>query len=126
VWPDVPDHVRQAILRDGEAPIVEPGLGEYVLTRRMFEEARDWMLLDGPVAVTAPIHILQGEADDVVPWRHQVALLERLTGGDVRLDRIAAGDPPLSLPQDLGRLHAAVEAMPQVWSCPVTRARVLP
>lgn len=111
MWPGLADHVRQAILRDGEALITEEGLGNYVLTRAMFDEAKAWMLLDGPVKITAPIHILQGREDDVVPWRHQAALLERLSGGDVRLDLIEGGDHRLSSPAELARLIAAVEAM---------------
>jgi pimeloyl-ACP methyl ester carboxylesterase len=92
---------------------VEPGLGEYVLTARMFEEARDWLLLDGPIPITAPVHVLQGRADDTVPWTHAMKLAERLTGGDVRLDLIEGGDHRLSTPRDLDRLIAAVEAMRQ-------------
>lgn len=111
MWPGLADHERQAILREGETVITEEGLGSYVLTRRMFEEARDWLLLDGVIATTAPVHVLQGRADDVVPWRHQVELVERLTGGNVRLDLIEGGDHRLSTPRDLERLVEAVEAM---------------
>ncbi|MNR34583.1 hypothetical protein D3C85_1523700 [compost metagenome] len=77
----------------------------------MFEEARDWLLLDGIIDIKAPIHVLQGRADDVVPWRHQVELIERLSGGDVRLELIEDGDHRLSNPADLERLVEAVEAM---------------
>ena len=111
MWPGLADHERQAILREGETLIVEEGLGEYVLTRRMFEEARNWLLLDGVIDIAAPVHILQGRADDVVPWRHQVELIERLMGGDVRLDLIDGGDHRLSSSADLARLVAAVEGM---------------
>jgi pimeloyl-ACP methyl ester carboxylesterase len=111
MWPSLPDHVRQTILRDGEAMIVEEGLGEYVLTRRMFEEARDWMLLDGQIPIAAPVHLLQGRADDTVPWTHAMALAERLAGGNVRLDLIEDGDHRLSTPRDLARLVEAVEGL---------------
>jgi len=111
MWPGLADHERQAILREGETLIVEEGLGEYVLTRAMFEEAKAWLLLDGAINLAAPVHVLQGRADDTVPWRHQVALVERLRGGDVRLDLIEGGDHRLSSPADLDRLVAAVEAM---------------
>ena len=111
MWPGLADHERQAILREGETVITEEGLGSYVLTRRMFEEARDWLLLDGVIDISAPVHVLQGRADDVVPWRHQVELAERLIGGDLRLDLIEGGDHRLSAPSDLDRLVAAVEAM---------------
>jgi pimeloyl-ACP methyl ester carboxylesterase len=111
MWPSLPDHVRQTILRDGEALIVEEGLGEYVLTRRMFGEARDWMLLDGQIPIAAPVHLLQGRADDTVPWTHAMALAERLAGGNVRLDLIEDGDHRLSTPRDLARLVEAVEGL---------------
>ena len=111
MWPGLADHVRQAIVRDGEALISEEGLGDYVLTRAMFEEARGWLLLDGEIRIPAPIHILQGRADDVVPWRHQVALMERLRGGDLTLERVEGGDHRLSSPADLERLIAAVERL---------------
>ncbi|MBX9459791.1 MAG: alpha/beta hydrolase [Brevundimonas sp.] len=109
MWPGLADHERQAILREGETLVVEEGLGEYVLTRRMFEEAREWLLLRGPLPVAAPVHILHGSQDDVVPWRRSVALMERLAGADVRLDRIEGGDHRLSRPPDISRLIEAVE-----------------
>jgi pimeloyl-ACP methyl ester carboxylesterase len=109
MWPGLADHERQAILREGETLIVEEGLGEYVLTRAMFEEARNWLLLDGGIEIAAPVHILQGRADDVVPWRHAALLVERMTGGDIRLDLIDGGDHRLSSPADLDRLVEAVE-----------------
>ncbi len=111
MWPSLPDHVRQAILRDGEALIHEEGLGDYILTGRMFEEARSWLLLDGPIGIKSPVHVMQGRADETVPWTHAIALAERLTGGDVRLDLIEGGDHRLSTPRDLTRLIAAVETL---------------
>ena len=111
MWPGLADHERQAILREGETVITKEGLGSYVLTRRMFEEARDWLLLDGSIPVTTPVHILQGRADDVVPWRHQTELIERLHGADVLLDLVEGGDHRLSGEADLRRLVNAVEAM---------------
>ena len=116
MWPGLADHERHAILRDGEIVIVEEGppgegLGEYVLTLTMFEDGRDWLLLGAPLPIAAPVHILQGRADDVVPWRHTTALVERLTGGDVHLDLIEGGDHRLSTPDDLERLIEAVERM---------------
>ena len=111
MWPSLADHERHAILRDGEIVIVEEGMGEYVLTLSLFEDGRDWLLLGAPLPIAAPVHIFQGRADDVVPWRHATALVERLTGGDVRLDLIEGGDHRLSAPDDLERLIEAVERM---------------
>jgi pimeloyl-ACP methyl ester carboxylesterase len=114
MWPSLPDHVRQAILRDGEALMHEEGLGDYVLTARMFEEARTWLMLDAPIPIHAPTHILQGRADATVPWSHAMALVDRLTGGDVRLDLVEAGDHRLSAPRDLERLIDAVQRLREI------------
>lgn len=111
MWPGLADHERQAILRDGETVVVEEGLGSYVLTRAMFEEAKTWLLLGAPIRIAASVHILQGRADDVVPWGHSIQLVERLAGGDVRLDLIEGGDHRLSMPADLDRLVTAVEVL---------------
>lgn len=113
MWPGLADPVRQAILRDGEALIVEDGLGEYVLTLAMFEEARDWLLLDAAIPIAAPVYIIQGRADEVVPWGHAMALAERLIGGDVRLNLVEGGDHRLSATADIARLIEAVERMRQ-------------
>lgn len=111
MWPGLTDHQRQAIMRDGEITVSEDGLGDYALTRTMFEEARNWLLLDGPISLAAPVHILQGRADDVVPWWHAEALVERLESGEARLDVIENGDHRLSRPSDLERLIEAIERM---------------
>ena len=111
MWPGLADHERAAILRDGEITITEPGLGAYALTRTMFEEARDWLLLDRPLSLPMPVHILQGRSDDVVPWSHATALVDHLDGTEARLDLIENGDHRLSRPADLDRLIEAVERM---------------
>lgn len=111
MWPSLQNHVRQAVLRDGRAEIEEPGLGRYALTRRMFEEARDWMLLDADLDLTCPIHVLQGRRDDVVPWSHQITLLERLGRAPVRLELVPDGDHRLSTPADLARMVEVIAQM---------------
>ncbi len=116
MWPSLEDHVRQAILRDGEAAFSDPdGLGDYSLTRQMFEEARDWLVLDRAIPLECPVRILHGQADDVVPWQHVQSLVSRLLEGpaarDVSVDYVAGGDHRLSTPIDLERLIGAVESM---------------
>ena len=108
MWPGLADHERQAILREGEATIIEEGLGAYVLTRTMFEEARRWLLLDGDIPLSVPVHILQGRRDLTVPWSHQIDLIQRLTGGDVSMDLISAGDHRLSTASDLNHMIETV------------------
>ena len=111
MWPKLADHERQAILRDGETLIREEGLGDYLLTRAMFAEARGRLVMDGPIRAAGPIHMLQGRLDDAVPWRHALETAALIEGADVTIELIDDGDHRLSRPQDLARLIAAVERM---------------
>ena len=114
MWPALEDHVRRAILRDGRTEVEEEGYGRYVLTRRFFDEGRERAVLEADLAYSGPVHVLQGRADEVVPWTHQVALMERLTRARATLEIIPDGDHRLSTPEDLVRLVEAVEAMRKV------------
>lgn len=114
MWPDLGPDRQAEILETGETLMPDEGLGPYVLTRRMFEDARTRMLPGGPLPIRCPVHLLQGRRDTAVPWRHQLGLIAQLESADVRLDLIAAGDHRLSGPDDLARMIAAVEALRSV------------
>jgi len=110
--PGLPPHALEALARDGvwmRPSEYDPG--GYPITRHLLDEGRNWSLLPGPVAIEAPVRILQGGADLDVPWRHALALAEALTGRDVVFALIKDGDHRLSRPQDLARLIAAVEEL---------------
>lgn len=108
MWDVLPQHVREALERDGAWRMPTSTGDTMLVTRRMIEEGRNWLLLDGPIAVQCPVRILQGWRDRDVPWSHAVRLLESLAGEDVRLDLVKSADHRLSAPQDLERLFALV------------------
>ena len=85
--------------------------GAYAITRTLLEDGAQWCVLPGPVAVTAPVRILQGGQDPDVPWRHALALTEALTSEDVVFTLVRDGDHRLSRPQDLARLVAVVREL---------------
>ena len=80
----------------------------YLITRRLIEEARSHLLLDGLIETGCPVRILQGVQDADVPWRHAVELSARLARDDVVLTLVKDGDHRLSRPEDIERLIAAV------------------
>jgi len=101
---------RMALKRDGRwTRPSDYDDGGYVITQHLLDEGRNWSILPGPVAITAPVRILQGGADPDVPWRHALALAEALMGEDVVFTLVKDGDHRLSRPQDLERLIAAIE-----------------
>ena len=107
MWPSLSETARQSIMENGAHPVVD-GTGAHDLTRLFFEEARTWSLLDGPVAITCPVRVLQGALDEPVPWRHALDLADKIESDDVVFSLIKDGDHRLSRPQDLDRLIATV------------------
>lgn len=108
MWPSLPDEARHEIMGRGVHTVTGDFDGPYHLTRLFFDEARDWSLLDGPVAITCPVRVLQGALDEPVPWRHALDLAEKIASEDVVFSLIKDGDHRLSRPQDLDRLIATV------------------
>lgn len=108
MWPNLSQAARDEIETTGRHTVTDDFDGPYVLTQAFFEEARRWTLLDGPVAIAAPVRVLQGALDEPVPWRHALDLAERIVGTDVVFTLIKDGDHRLSRPQDLQRLIATV------------------
>lgn len=111
MWAGFPDSVRGEILAHGEWAQPSEYGEPLIITRGLIEEARQWLLLDGPVRFDGPVQILQGMADADVPWKHAMTLAGCLTSGDVAVHISKSGDHRLSTPADIGRLIASVEAL---------------
>jgi len=80
----------------------------YIITRKLIEEGRKHLLLDGVIETGCPVRILQGVQDPDVPWQHAAALVSRFVRDDVVFTLIKDGDHRLSRPEDIERLLAAV------------------
>ena len=110
--PSLPPEAREAIARDGAwtRPSQYDGDG-YPITRALLDDGEQWCILPGPVAIDAPVRILQGGEDPDVPWTHALDLARALKGPDVVFTLIRDGDHRLSRPQDVARLVAAIEEL---------------
>ena len=111
MWDAFSPAERAAIERDGVYR--RPSLyGEpYPITHGLIEEGRRHLMLSGPILPGCPVHVLQGMHDPDVPWRHALALVERLPADDVQLTLVKDGDHRLSRPQDLDLLRRSLDAM---------------
>jgi alpha-beta hydrolase superfamily lysophospholipase len=85
----------------------DPGL----ITRALINDGEAHLIGDRLIETGCPVHILQGQADAEVPWRHAADLVTHLASDDVVLTLVADGDHRLSRPEDLARLRAAVDGM---------------
>jgi pimeloyl-ACP methyl ester carboxylesterase len=112
MWSKFPPAVRQEIEATGawQRPS-QYGNAPYPITRRLIEEGRRHLLLDGLIETGCPVRILQGVEDPDVPWGHAVELVSRLGQDDVVLTLVKDGDHRLSRPEDIERMLAAVEEL---------------
>lgn len=78
------------------------------ITRRLLDEGREHLIMDGPIPIRSPVRILQGRRDEPVPWEHALKLAELIESEDVVFTMTKAGDHRLSTPEDIERLIAAV------------------
>jgi pimeloyl-ACP methyl ester carboxylesterase len=108
--PNLPPQAIEALREEG-VWMAPSGYGQdpYPITRQLLEDGARWSILEGSVAVEAPVRILQGGADPDVPWRHALELAGQIKGEDVVFTLIRDGDHRLSRPQDIERLLLTVE-----------------
>jgi pimeloyl-ACP methyl ester carboxylesterase len=104
MWARFGDLQRRAVMEGGAWDQPSEYGGTYPITRDLIEDGRRWLLLPGPVPITAPVRILQGGTDAEVPWRHALAYAEALAGEDVVFSLIKDGDHRLSRDQDVALL----------------------
>jgi pimeloyl-ACP methyl ester carboxylesterase len=82
-----------------------------VTTLGFWESGQRRLLLGGPIAIDAPVRLLHGQRDDVVPWRIALDLADRLRSAEVQLTLVKDGDHRLSRDGDIALLIATVEAL---------------
>ena len=109
--PDCTEDLIHAAFSDAQkAELVEQGrvliddcYGDqpYAIARRLIEEGRDHLLLRGPIDISAPTLLIQGQRDEDVPWQTALTLAERLVSSNVRVVLHKSGNHRLSEPEDL-------------------------
>ena len=96
---------RARLERDGRIAFASPyDDTEMVYTRRLFEDGANHLLLRSPLRVSCPVRIVQGTADEAVPWQHAVRLAEHVEGPDTTCTLVPGADHRLSGDADLARM----------------------
>ena len=111
MWAAMTDGEREILLRTGLL-LTPSQYGDPIpVTRSLIEDGRNHLLLGGPIAIQAPVRLLQGEQDPDVPWQTALRLAERLETDDVQVTLIKDGDHRLSRPGDLALLRRTLGAL---------------
>lgn len=110
--PSFSEAQRQSLLETGyiEEPSAysdEPN----IITRALIEDGRENQVLNGDLAIGAPVRILQGMKDPDVPFQHALHLVECLAQDDVQITLIRDGDHRLSRDEDINLLRRMMGLM---------------
>jgi pimeloyl-ACP methyl ester carboxylesterase len=100
---------KLALERDGIAYQPSAYGDPLPITRRLLEDGRRHLLLEAPIPLACPVHLLQGQEDAEVPWRTALDLAARLESAAVTVELVKDGDHRLSRESDLRRLASAVD-----------------
>lgn len=109
IWPSLSATQREALLRDGRLKQPSDYDEPEIITRKLIEDGRKHLVMNGPIAIPCPVRIIQGMKDDAVPYAHALAFAKMIDSGDVEITLTKTGDHRLSTPADLDRLAAILE-----------------
>ena len=112
IWSTLDDETRQRLTETGAIELpCDYDDDPYPITMRLIEEARSHLLLHAPIPLDCPVHLLQGMADEDVPWRTALRIAERVRSESVVIELVKDGDHRLSREHDLARLCRALETV---------------
>jgi pimeloyl-ACP methyl ester carboxylesterase len=81
----------------------------YPITRRLIEDGKANLVLDGPLQLPMPVRLLQGTADTDVPPKVALRLLDHISSPDLRLTLVRDADHRFSTPGCLALIVETVE-----------------
>jgi pimeloyl-ACP methyl ester carboxylesterase len=100
---------RTTLARDGVLLAPSDYGDPLPITRRLLEDGERHLLLDRPIPLRCPVHLLHGQLDPDVPWQTCLRLAARLESAAVTVELVKDGDHRLSREEDLRRITAALD-----------------
>ena len=101
---------KMTLLQHGRVEEPNPyGPEPTVTTRAFWQSGEAHRVMGGPIAINAPVRIVQGMADREVPWVRAGRLAELVRSADVQAWLVKDGDHRLSREADLALIIRAVE-----------------
>lgn len=109
MWPSLSPAQQARLTAEGRLELPNAyGPEPRVITRRLIEDGRAHLVLDGPLSLPSPVALLHGTADADVPVALGLDLLAHLQAPQARLTLVKDGDHRLSDPASLALLTETV------------------
>lgn len=108
MWPGLSDTQRAEILAQGQTTLPNDYDAPYTLTRRLFEDGRDQLVLRSPLPLPFPVRLLQGTRDEAVATSVPLRLMDHADCPDMRLELVKDADHRFSSPRCLDLIARAI------------------
>jgi pimeloyl-ACP methyl ester carboxylesterase len=112
MWAGFDETIRTQIMEEGV--YLEPSAYSdepTPITRRLIEDGRDQLVLRSPLAINAPVRLIQGMQDPEVDWHTALTLAGHIDGDDVDVILRKNGDHRLSTGADLVQLGQVISSL---------------
>ncbi|MCL1628456.1 MULTISPECIES: alpha/beta hydrolase [Roseinatronobacter] len=109
MWPGLTDAQRAEIMDKGQTTLPNDYDAPYTLTRRLFEDGRDQLVLPSPLPLPFAVRLLQGTKDEAVATSVPLKLMDHAKCPDMRLELVKDEDHRFSSPRCLDLIVRAIE-----------------
>lgn len=118
MWPGLTDAQRDEITRTGQTAVPNSYDDRpYILTRRLFEDGRDQLVLRDPLSLPFPVRLVQGTMDEAVATSVPLRLLDHAACEDMRLTLVKGADHRFSSPACLDLIGEAIAEVSALSKC---------
>lgn len=112
IWQALSAELRHELMHQGVIYLPSCyGQQPYAITKRLIEDGREHLLLDGLIAIDCAVRLIHGTADEDVPIEISQLLMERLESSDVQLTLVKDGNHRLSSPAQLAVMTEMLEGL---------------
>ena len=109
MWPGLNDSQRAEIMETGQTQLANDyDETPYTLTRRLFEDGRNQLMLRAPLSLPFPVRLLQGTHDEAVATSVPLRLMDHAECPDLRLTLVKGADHRFSTPECLDLIAGAI------------------
>ena len=109
MWPGLTDAQRTEITTRGQVAVPNSYDDRpYILTRRLFDDGRDQLVLRAPLSLPFPVRLVQGTEDEAVASSVPLHLLDHADCPDMRLTLVKGADHRFSTPDCLELIAQAI------------------
>jgi pimeloyl-ACP methyl ester carboxylesterase len=111
--PSLDDTAKAALAKDGLwlRPSRYDSESPDPISQRFLDDARQHLLLRGPIGLDLPVRMIHGQQDPDIPWRTSLRLAEQITGDDVQITLIKDAGHRLSRDSDIALILDRLEGL---------------